>query len=95
MIGLATGTTSSTELCGVRTTVGDASSGSHFPTGSSSAIHPSSTSIITAAAMMGFVIEAMRKRESLAIGMLPSMSTVPAVATSGPSPRARVIGHAG
>src|SRR6185437_11055979 len=68
VIGLIAGTTSSTGPAGVRTTAGEASSGSHGATGSSSVIWPSSTSIITAAAVMGLVIEAMRKIESLAIG---------------------------
>ena len=72
----------------MRTTAGDASSGSHGPTGSSSAIRPSSTSIITAAAMIGLVIEATRKIESLAIGEVPSTSAEPAASTSTRSPRA-------
>ena len=75
VIGRTAGTTSSTGPAGVRTTVGDASSGSHGSTGSSSAIRPSSTSIITAAAVIGLVIEAIRKIESLAIGDVPSAST--------------------
>jgi hypothetical protein len=68
VIALMAGTTSSAGPAGVRTTAGEASSGSHGPTGSSSVIWPSSTSIITAAAVTGLVIEAMRKIESLAIG---------------------------
>src|SRR5262249_25906389 len=81
------GTTSSTALAGVRTTFGSASSGSHGPTGSSSAIRPSSTSIMTAAAVMGLVIEARRKIESLAIAAPPT-AIEPATATSARSPRA-------
>ena len=88
VIGLTAGTTSSTGPAGVRTTAGDASSGSHRPIGSSSAIRPSSTSIITAAAVMGLVIEATRKIESLAIGKVPSTSAEPAACTSTRSPRA-------
>ena len=72
MIGRAAGTTSSTGLAGVRTTVAFAISGSHWPTGSSNAIRPSSTNIMTAAAVMGLVIEARRKIESLAIGAPPT-----------------------
>src|SRR5262247_4364698 len=81
VIALTAGTTSSAGLAGVRTTAGDASSGSHCPAGSSSAIRPSSTSIITAEAVMGLVIEATRKIESLAIGGVPSTSVEPAAAT--------------
>ena len=88
MIGRTAGTTSSTGLAGVRTTTGSASSGSHWPTGSSSAIRPSSTSIMTAAAVMGLVIEAMRKIESLAIGQVPPTSAEPTACTSTRSPRA-------
>src|SRR5215207_6527444 len=87
VIGRSAGTTSSTGLAGVRTTLGDASSGSHSPTGSSSPIRPSSTSIITAAATMGFVIEARRKIESLAIGEAPSTSAEPTASTSTRPPR--------
>jgi hypothetical protein len=86
--GLAAGTTSSTGLAGVRTTLSDASSGSHGSTGSSSAIWPSSTSIMTAAAQIGLVMEAMRKIESLAIGEVPSTSTEPTACTSTWSSRA-------
>ena len=88
MIGRPAGTTSSTGLAGVRMTTGDASSGSHGPTGSSSAIRPSPTSIITAAAVMGLVIEAMRKIESRPIGAVPSTSAEPAAWTSTWLPRA-------
>lgn len=73
-MGRVAGTTSSSGPDGVRSTFGEASSGSHRPTGSSSAIRPSSTSIMTAAATIGLVIEAMRKMESLAIGAVPSTS---------------------
>jgi len=86
VIDLAAGTTSSTALRGVRTTLGDASSGSHSSTASSSAIRPSSTSIMTAAAVMGLVIDAMRKIESLAIRAVPSMSSDPTASTSSRSP---------
>lgn len=88
VMGLAAGTTSSIGLVGVRTTVGAASSGSHCSTGSFSAILPSSTSIMTAAAVMGLVIDAMRKSESRAIGDVPLMSTEPTACTSTRSPRA-------
>ncbi len=64
MIGRAAGTTSSSGLSGVRTTRGAASSGSQRAIGSSSATSPSSTSSISAAAVIGFVIEAIRKIES-------------------------------
>lgn len=88
VIGRAAGTTSSTGASGVRTTTGFAISGSHRSTGSSSAIRPSSTSIITAAAVMGLVIEAIRKIESRAIGEPPPRAAEPAVSTSTRSPRA-------
>jgi hypothetical protein len=88
VIGRAAGTMSSTGPAGVRTTLGDASSGSHFPTGSSSAIRPSSTSIITAAAVMGLVMQARRKMDSLSIGEVRSTSTKPTACTSTWSPRA-------
>lgn len=74
VIARAAGTTSSTGLSGVRTTESEASSGNRRPTGSSREIRPSSTSIITAAAVTGLVIEAMRKMESLAIGDVPPVS---------------------
>ena len=64
MIGRAAGTRSSTGLAGVRTTWGDSSSGSQRAIGSSSATTPSSTRSITAAAVIGLVIEATRKIES-------------------------------
>jgi len=82
MIGLVAGTTSSTGLAGVRTTVGDASSGNHRSTRSSNPIRPSSTSIMTAAALMGLVIDAMRKIESLVIGDVPATSPDPTACTS-------------
>ena len=69
MIGRRAGTTSASGLCGVRTTLGVASSGSHCPTGSSSPSPPSSTSSITAAAVIGLVSEAIRKIESRVIGV--------------------------
>lgn len=87
MIGRTAGTTSSTGLAGVRTTIGSASSGSHRSTGSSSAIRPSSTRTMTAAAVTGLVIDAIRKIESLAIGAPPT-ATEPTAATSVRSPRA-------
>ena len=55
-------------------------------TGSSSATRPSSTSIMAAAAVMGLVIEAMRKIESRAIGAVPAASTEPTASTSTRSP---------
>jgi hypothetical protein len=87
VIGRFAGTTSSTGLPAVRTTTGCASSGSHLPTAPSSAIRPSSTSIITAAAVMGLVIEAMRKIESGAMEAPPRLAE-PTAATSLRSPRA-------
>jgi hypothetical protein len=80
VIDRTAGTTSSTGLSGVRTTRGSASSGSQRAIGSSSATLPSSTSSITAAAVIGLVIEAMRTIESGA--------SSPTVATSTSSPRA-------
>jgi hypothetical protein len=88
VIGRTAGTTSSTGPAGVRTTTGDASSGSHRAIGSSSASAPSSTSSMTAAATMGLVSDAMRNSESRAIGTVPSASAEPAVSTSTWSPRA-------
>jgi hypothetical protein len=88
VIGRTAGTTSSTGLAGVRTTTREASSGSQRSTGSPSARRPSSTSIITAAAVIGFVIEAMRKIESRAIGTAPPTAAAPTAWTSTCSPRA-------
>ena len=87
VIGRAAGTTSSTGLAGVRTTLGSASSGSQRATGSSSAIRPSSTSIMTAAAVIGLVIDAKRKIASRAIGAPPTAAE-PTTATSVRSPPA-------
>lgn len=88
VIGRTAGTTSSAGPSGVRTTFGDASSGSHRPTGSEAAIRPSSISIMAAAAVSGLVIEAIRKIESRAIGVPPSVKAEPAASTSMRSPRA-------
>jgi hypothetical protein len=74
-------------LAGVRTTIGEASSGSHVPTGSFRPILPSSTRIITAAAVTGLVIDARRKIESAAIGPPPTAAE-PTACTSTWSPRA-------
>ena len=82
VIGRAAGTTSSTGEAGVRTTTGAASSGSHRWTGSSSAIRPSSTSIMTAAAVIGLVIDAMRKIESPPMGAPPGTPAVPTACAS-------------
>ena len=67
MIGRAAGTTSAIALAGVRTTTGPVSSGSYRSTGSSSEIWSSSISIVTAAVVMGLVMEASRRIEFLAI----------------------------
>src|SRR4051812_36637912 len=88
VIGRTAGTTSSTGDCGVRTTIGSASSGSHSRTGTSSATRPSSTSDITAAAVIGLVIEARRTIESAVIGVPEAVSATPAVASSTAGPRA-------
>ncbi len=82
MIGRSAGTTSSTGESGRRTTDGLASSGSHSPIGSSSRIRPSSSRSITAAAVIGFVIDATRKIESFAIGVAPSLSAEPTASSS-------------
>src|SRR5262249_42100469 len=87
VIGRAAGTTSSTAPAGVRTTLGPAGPGGQGPTGSPGATRPSSTSIMTAAAVRGLVIEARRKIESLAIAAPPT-AIEPATATSARSPRA-------
>jgi hypothetical protein len=81
VIDRVAGTTSSTGLSGVLTTTGFASSGSHRCTGSSRAIRPSSTKIMTAAAVIGLVIEASRKIESRSMGP-PPMAAEPSTATS-------------
>jgi hypothetical protein len=87
VIGRAAGTTSSTAPAGVRTTEGFDISGSHWSTGSWSAMRPSSTSIMTAAAVTGLVMEARRKIESLVIGAPPTPAE-PTAATSARSPQA-------
>jgi hypothetical protein len=88
VIARKAGTTSSTGLIGVRTTDGEDSSGNHRSTGSSSAIRPSSTSIMTATAVTGLVTEATRNRASRGIGSAPVRSRTPATATSTSSWRA-------
>ncbi|MDT7803038.1 MAG: hypothetical protein QOI78_6471 [Actinomycetota bacterium] len=96
MVGRFAGTRSPTGLAGVRTTFGSASSGSHRPIGSSNASRPSSTSARTAA-VIGLVREAIRNRESSAIGRLPSTSAEPTAATSvppGPATTATAPGSA-
>jgi hypothetical protein len=81
VIARRAGTTSSTGACGVRTTTGDASSGSQRSTGSSRSSRPSSTSSIVAAAVIGLLFDAMRKIVSRVIGG-PSTSRAPTTATS-------------
>ena len=88
VIGRTAGTTSSTGEDGVGTTTGDASSGSHRAIGSSRSSCPSSTRIIPAAAVIGFVMEATRKIVSGVIAALPSRSSEPAAASSISSLRA-------
>ena len=91
MIARRAGTTSSTGACGVRTTIGDASSGSQRSTGSSRPSRPSSTSSIVAAAVIGLLFDAIRKIVSRVIGG-PSTSRAPTTATSR-SGAARHGGH--
>ena len=52
-------------------------SGMNFETGSPSRIFPSSTSIMTATAVMGLDMEASRKMVSLAMGFFDSRSISP------------------
>ncbi len=87
MIGRTADTTSPTGLCGVRTTSGEASSGSQAATGSAGAITPSSTRVMAAAATIGLVTEARRKTESRRMGVLPESRAEPATATSTRTPR--------
>ena len=60
----------------MRTTIGDASSGSQRATGSSRPSRPSSTSSIVAAAVIGLLFDAIRKIVSRVIGG-PSTSRAP------------------
>jgi hypothetical protein len=64
------GTVSSSGLSIVRRTLRSFSSGSHSSTGSSSRILHSSTRIMAATAVIGFVMEASRKTVSRLIGTL-------------------------
>ena len=61
VIGRAAGTTSPIALADLRTTTGHVSSGSYRSTGSSSEIWLWSISIVTAAVVMGLVMEASRE----------------------------------
>jgi hypothetical protein len=87
VIARRAGTTSSTGDSGVRTTIGDASSGSQRATGSSRPSSPSSTSTIVAAAVIGLPTDAIRKIVSRFIGG-PSRPRAPTTATSRSSPLA-------
>ena len=94
MIGRSAGTTSSSGLSGVRTTLGDASSGSQRAIGSSSATRPSSTSSISAAAVIGFVIDAIRTIESGSRSPAAAISTSSPRATSAAAPGAAPLATA-
>ena len=86
MIGRAAGTTSSIGLSGVRTTCGEASSGSQRAIASSGATSPSSTRSMTAAAVIGFVIEAIRTIDFGSTSPAPATSTSSPCATSAAVP---------
>jgi len=88
VIGRAAGTTSSIALSGVRTTLGLSSSGNQRVIGSSRATRLSSTSSITAAAVIGFVIEAIRTIDSVSSSPALQISTSPLRATSAAAPGA-------
>jgi hypothetical protein len=77
VIARAAGTVSSSGPSMRRSTRRSASSGSRRSTGSSSPILPSSRRIIAAAAVMGFVIDVIRKSVSRRIGSAPPTALVP------------------
>ena len=64
------------------TTICPRNSGRYFPTASSSAILPSSTSIITAVAVMGLDCEAIQNIESVLIAFCPAISAKPTASTA-------------
>ena len=86
MIGRCAGTVSSSGPSSRFSTLRSASSGSSRSTGSSSRSLHSSTRIIAAAAVIGLVIEEMRKIVSRRIGSLPPSAFVP-IASTCTSPR--------
>lgn len=73
----AVGTVYGSRVAVLTRTFGFLNSGRNPDTGSVSRNRPSSCSIITAAVVMGFVIEQMRKTESVRIGLPDSMSAIP------------------
>ena len=81
VIGRFEGTVSSSGLSRVRRTLRSLSSGSHSSTGSSSLSLHSSTRIIAATAVIGFVIEASRKIVSRRIGDALPKAIVPIAST--------------
>jgi hypothetical protein len=91
VIARRAGTTSSTGDSGVRTTIGDASSGSQRSTGSSRPSRPSSTSSIVAAAVIGLLFDAIRKIVSRVIGVPPPNAVEPMASTRTSSPRATSV----
>src|SRR3984885_11149983 len=88
VIGRSAGTVSSRLDSRVCRTRGSASSGSHCPTGSPSAIAPSSMSSIAATPAIGFVSEAMRKMASRPMGSSSPKALCPSAATCTSSPLA-------
>jgi hypothetical protein len=75
VIARPAGTVSSSGPSIRRSTRRPDSSGSSRSTGSSSVISPSATSARVAAAVIGLVVEEMRKMESLAVGAPPIVSS--------------------
>jgi hypothetical protein len=86
VIGRRAGTVSPTGPSSCRRTRRCAISGSQRSAGASSVSTPSSTSIITAVAVIGFVIDAMRKIVSRRIGAVPPSAVVPTMSTATSSP---------
>ena len=87
VIARAAGTVSSSGPSIRRSTLRPASSGSSRSTGSSSPISPSAATASVAAAVMGLVVEAIRKIESRATGGPPTAS-LPSASTCTWPPRA-------
>jgi hypothetical protein len=87
VIGRSAGTVSSNGPSGRRSTRRSPSSGSSRSTGSSRPISPSSTSAMVTAAVIGLVVEAIRKSESRGTGR-PPIDRRPSASTCTSSPTA-------
>ena len=87
--GRTAGTVSCNDPSGSRSTRGDASSGAHCATSSSSDRTPSSTRLSVSAPPIGLVIEAIRNSVSVRIGGLSGSTAVRPAAWISTCPRTR------